>query len=219
MEPADLRDGDDPATWRGFDDSWLGTVVVKRLVWPHGVVVGEVRPQETTQMSVIENEEMVEALSSNRADDPLCEGILPGRAGGGEDLASSHTLDSPRELLAVDRVSITEQEPGNRIVRECLDDLPGGAPAAPRWILASHTPDQTANFKVEPRAADRVGPGLPPPVELEAFPVPGQNRSRLNDDETGPPARPQAGEPDPDNEGLDPKGGVKSQLRYAARGG
>jgi len=28
------RDGDDPATWRGFDDSWLGTVVVKRLVWP-----------------------------------------------------------------------------------------------------------------------------------------------------------------------------------------
>ena len=82
MEPADLRDGDDPATWRGFDDSWLGTVVVKRLVWPHGVVVVEVRPQETTQMSLIENEEMVEALSSNRADDPLCEGILPGRAGG-----------------------------------------------------------------------------------------------------------------------------------------
>jgi hypothetical protein len=126
MEPADLRDGDDPATWRGFDDSWLGTVVVKRLVWPHGVVVGEVRPQEATQMSVIENEKMVEALSSNRADDPLCEGILPGRAGGGEDLTNSHTLDSPRELLAVDRVSITEQEPGNRIVRECLDDLPGG---------------------------------------------------------------------------------------------
>ena len=53
-------------------------------------------------MSLIENEEMVEALSSNRADDPLCEGILPGRARGGEDLANPHPLDSPRELLAVD---------------------------------------------------------------------------------------------------------------------
>jgi len=73
------------------------------------------------------------------------------------------------------------------------------APAAPRWILASHTPDQTANLEVEPRAADRVGPGLPPPVELEAFPVPGQDSGRLNDDETGPPARPQAGEPDPED--------------------
>jgi hypothetical protein len=74
------------------------------------IVIGHVGAQETTQMSVIENEEMVEALSSNRADDPLCEGILPGRAGGGEDLANSHALGSPRELLAVDRVSIAEQE-------------------------------------------------------------------------------------------------------------
>ena len=31
--------------------------------------------------------------------------------------------DSPRELRAVDRVSIAEQEPRSRIVRERLDDL------------------------------------------------------------------------------------------------
>jgi hypothetical protein len=29
MEPADLRNGDDPATWWGFDDSGLRTVVVE----------------------------------------------------------------------------------------------------------------------------------------------------------------------------------------------
>jgi hypothetical protein len=39
MEPANLRNRDDPATCRGFHDSWLGTVVVERLVWPRGVVV------------------------------------------------------------------------------------------------------------------------------------------------------------------------------------
>ena len=193
-------------------------------------------------------------------------------------------LDAPREVLAVDRVSITEQVPRSRIVREGLDDLAGGpdgrgvirdvdveefaavvaehdedeeqaegegrdheevdgddvsgmrgekgaprrrrprrrpvhvlgdgqlgdvvaeqgefrldAPAAPGRILARHASDQTANLGVEPRAADRVGPGLPPPVELEALAVPGQDGRGLNDDETGPPARPQAGQPDPED--------------------
>jgi hypothetical protein len=37
MEPADLRNGDDPATWWGFDDSRLGTVVVEREVASRGV--------------------------------------------------------------------------------------------------------------------------------------------------------------------------------------
>ena len=77
-------------------------------------------------MSVIENKEMVEALSSNRADDPLCEGILPGRAGGGEDLANSHTLDSPRELLAVDRVSISKKVLRHGLLGEGLDELARG---------------------------------------------------------------------------------------------
>jgi hypothetical protein len=59
MESADLRDGDDPATWRRFDDSWLGTVVVKRLVWPRGVVVGEIRAQDVAKMSLAPNDDVV----------------------------------------------------------------------------------------------------------------------------------------------------------------
>ena len=50
--------------------------------------------------------------------------------------------------------------------------------------------DQVAKLGVEPRAADRVGSGLPPPVELEALAVPGEDGGRLHDDEAGPPARP-----------------------------
>ena len=77
-------------------------------------------------MGLAQNEEVIQALAADGADHPLHEGVLPGRARGGEDLADPHALDSPRELLAVDRVSITEQEPGSRIVRERLDDLLGG---------------------------------------------------------------------------------------------
>jgi hypothetical protein len=46
------------------------------------------------------------------------------------------------------------------------------APAPPGGILASHAPDELAKLGVEPGAADRVRPGLPPPVELEASAVP-----------------------------------------------
>ena len=50
-------------------------------------------------------------LAADGADYPLHEGVLPGRAGGGEDLADAHILDAPPERLAVDRVTITQQEP------------------------------------------------------------------------------------------------------------
>ena len=66
------------------------------------------------------------------------------------------------------------------------------ASAAPRRILPRHAADQVAQLGVESRAADRVGPGLPAPVEPEALAVPGQHRGGLHDEETGPPARPQA---------------------------
>ena len=59
--------------------------------------------------------------------------------------------------------------------------------------------DQVAQLGVELRAADRVRPGLPSPVELEGLAVPGEDSGGLHDDETGPPARPDPREPDPED--------------------
>jgi hypothetical protein len=81
MKPADLRNGDDLATWRGVDVSGLGTVVVERLVGTHGIVVGDVGAQKPGEMSLVQDEEMVEALAADGADHSLHEGILPGRSG------------------------------------------------------------------------------------------------------------------------------------------
>jgi hypothetical protein len=65
---------------------------------------------------------------------------------------------------------------------------------------ASHAPDEIAKFGVEPRAADRVRPRLPPPpVEREALAVPREHRRRLHDHETGSPARPDPAQPDPEH--------------------
>jgi hypothetical protein len=82
---------------------------------------------------LVQDEEVVEALSSDRADDPLGEGILPGRAGGDEHLTNPHPLDSPGELSAVDSIAITEQILRSRVVWECLDDLPRSLGC--RWMV------------------------------------------------------------------------------------
>src|SRR4029450_9391438 len=117
MEPANLRNGDDPATWWGFDDSGLGTVVVERLVWPRGVVVGTVGPSESAEMGLAQDEAMIQALAAKGADDSLDKRVLPGCARGGEDLADPHPLDSSRELVAVDRVAIAQHVPLGALFR------------------------------------------------------------------------------------------------------
>ena len=86
---------------------------------------------------------------------------------------------------------------GHGVTEEC--EFGPNAPAAPRRILPGHLADQVANLGGELRAADQVGPGLPPPVEPEALAVPRQNGGGLHDDETGPPAVPDPGQPDPED--------------------
>ncbi|HEY6653092.1 MAG TPA: hypothetical protein VI028_03105, partial [Solirubrobacterales bacterium] len=125
MKAADLRDGDDPATWGGLDDSWLGTVVVKRLVWPRGVVVGEICAQDAAEMGPAQNDDVVEALPTEGADHPFRERVLPGRAGGGQNLMDPHARDASREGFPVDPISIAKQIRGSRIIRERLDELLG----------------------------------------------------------------------------------------------
>jgi hypothetical protein len=73
------------------------------------------------------------------------------------------------------------------------------APAAPGRILASYPTDQMANLRVELWTADRLGSGLPSPVELEAAAVPGQDGGGLHDGQAGPPSHPDAGQPDPED--------------------
>ena len=73
-------------------------------------------------MGLAQNEEMIQALAANGADDPLDEGVLPGRARGNDDLADPHPFDAPREVLAVDRVSIPEEVPRRGVLRKGLDN-------------------------------------------------------------------------------------------------
>ena len=109
MKPADLRDRNDaPASLR-LHFSRIGAVVVERLMRAGGVIVREVPAQQASEMPFVDHDDVIEAFASNRSDDVLGEGILPGRPRGDEDLAHPQAFHPPYESVAVDGVPISEQ--------------------------------------------------------------------------------------------------------------
>jgi hypothetical protein len=109
MKSADLRDRNDaPARWR-LRFARIGAVVVEGLMRAGGVVVREVATQQAAEVSLVDHDDVIEAFPSNRPDDALGEGILPGRPRGDEDLAHPQALHPSCEHVAVDGIPITEQ--------------------------------------------------------------------------------------------------------------
>ena len=62
-------------------------------------------------MPRIQNQNMIQAFTTNRADQPFREGILPGTPGRGDHFFHSQRVDAPTKLVAVDRVTIPDQIP------------------------------------------------------------------------------------------------------------
>ena len=87
----------------------MGAVIVEGLMRAGGVVVREVTAQQAPEVPFVDHDDVIEAFPSNRPDDALGEGILPGRSRGDEDLAHLQAFDPPSEHVAVDSVPIAEQ--------------------------------------------------------------------------------------------------------------
>ncbi len=66
---------------------------------------------------------MIEAFSTDAADQAFNIRILPWRAVCGHHLLNAHVLDPLPEELAVDRIQVADQESRRRLFGECLDDL------------------------------------------------------------------------------------------------
>src|SRR2546422_4897726 len=126
MKSADLRDRHDAPARSRLYFARMGAVVVEGLMRAGGVVVREVTAQQASEVPFVEHDDVIEAFWSNRPDDALGEGILPGRSRRDEDLANSQTLHPPCEHVAVDGIPIAEQVLRRRLFWEALDQLVGG---------------------------------------------------------------------------------------------
>src|SRR5262249_44433216 len=82
MKTAELRDCDDPADTRDLPRE--GTLLVQPQMGPGTMVVAEIRSQGSLQMLRVQDDEVVQAVSSYRADQAFDVGVLPGTPRRGE---------------------------------------------------------------------------------------------------------------------------------------
>ena len=76
VQPTDFRNGDDLASWH--DGPPVGGVLGQGQVRSGAMIVSEMAFQQATKVPRIQNHYMIQAFTTNRADQSFCEGILPG---------------------------------------------------------------------------------------------------------------------------------------------
>jgi hypothetical protein len=93
------------------------------------MIVREVAGQGAAQVPFTQDEDVIQTLAPDRADESLCEGVLPWAVGRSQDFTDAHALHALAERVAVDRVAIAQEIGRRGVVREGVHDLlgrPGG---------------------------------------------------------------------------------------------
>jgi hypothetical protein len=126
MQATDFADRHNLSSHWRLDRPSVRSVLGEGEVGSSVVVVREVASQEVAQVTPAQDQDMVETLSPDRADEPFREGILPRAAGGREDLLDPHALHASAKGVAEDGIAIAEEISGCGVVREGIEDLLGG---------------------------------------------------------------------------------------------
>jgi hypothetical protein len=79
VEATEVRYRLDPALPQNWPCQWR--IFVQRQVRAGSIVVVGIGAKYAAQMGLAENDQMVQALSSDRSDQPFNVGVLPGRTG------------------------------------------------------------------------------------------------------------------------------------------
>ncbi len=93
--------------WR-FDFPVNRTVFLKVQMSPLSVGMAHIFRDQTEEVSLSENDAVIETLSPDTADHPLHIRILPRGFGRGDDLFDAHILYSCLESTTVDTIPITK---------------------------------------------------------------------------------------------------------------
>src|SRR5258705_881853 len=84
------------------------------------VVVGGVRFQSSAQMSLAQDNDVVQALAPDRSDQPFGKAVLPGRGWCGRLVPDADGAQSARDDAAIDPVAIADEVVRSLIPRKCL---------------------------------------------------------------------------------------------------
>src|SRR6476659_7770083 len=103
---------------------------------PGAVVILLVRAQHMPQMPLAKHDHMIEALTSDRADQSFSIAVLPRRSWRCRSVANAHRANAPRKCPGVDPVAIANEVIRHRLPPAGLADLPGDPVGGWRWCDA-----------------------------------------------------------------------------------
>src|SRR5262249_33222880 len=126
MQATNFGNRNDGAEFRRFNRPSIGGILVEREVSASPVIVREIRREETSQVPLAEDDDVIQALTPDRADESLRERILPRAVRGRENLSDPHTHHTSLEGVTVDCVAVAEEVGRRGIVGEGVHDLLGG---------------------------------------------------------------------------------------------
>src|SRR5664280_2220827 len=87
------------------------------------MVVRQILPQQPAQVSLIQNHDMVQTLTSNRANQPLGKGVLPRTSRCGDHFLHPQRLHPAPKLVTVAGVTVADQIPWSLPLGEGLHPL------------------------------------------------------------------------------------------------
>jgi len=132
----------------------------KPLVWPRRVEVCAVRPEHAAQLTLVQDEQVVEARAPDAAEEPLADGIgARGPHGRAQHLDAAPSRDA-RELRAKRGVVVTDQEArpraeGRRLTQVLCDPRVGRVPChgdvddSPRTEIDDDEGEERAKAEVD----------------------------------------------------------------------
>ena len=126
MEAADFRELHNVSRSGKLDRSEVGCVLVEREVSTGLMVIGEVAAQDAAQVSLSEDEYVIQTLASDRPDQALSERVLPRAVWRRDDFADPHALHAMPKWLTVHAVAVVEEVGRRGLVREGVHELLGG---------------------------------------------------------------------------------------------
>jgi hypothetical protein len=123
MKPTDLRERDNPTLVGRLYEARFRAILFEREVGPGLMIILEVGQQEPPEVLFVQDDDVIEAFASNRADDPFGIGVLPRRARSAQNLDDLHCLQSGPEYGAIGGIAIADQIAWRGVPWKRLPDL------------------------------------------------------------------------------------------------
>ena len=87
------------------------------------VVIGKIGSKQSLEVTLVQDDEVIEAVAADGADQAFDIGILPGRARGGEHLFDTEAVHTATEPDVIDVVAIAQEIPRGLVPGKCLEHL------------------------------------------------------------------------------------------------